>query len=123
MKRLKPGSFVLIEGVPCRVERISISKPGKHGAVKVRIEAMGLLDDRRRSLVKPGDEVIGVPIITKRTAQVLALIGERAQLMDLTDYSVFELSIPPEKMGKLKAGEETAYYQVMGRRTLKEIKG
>jgi translation initiation factor 5A len=71
----------------------------------------------------PGDESIDVPIIAKRSAQVLALVGERVQLMNLTDYSVFELPIPEELKGKLKAGEEVSYYEVLGQRTLKPLKG
>jgi len=81
-----------------------------------------LLDGKRRSLVKPADEVIAVPIITKKPAQVLAIIGEKVQLMDLSDYSVFELEIPEEKKGKLKPGEEISYFELLGIKTIKELK-
>jgi translation initiation factor 5A len=123
VKKLKPGSFVIIDDAACKVTNIVLSAPGKHGAVKARIEAVGLLDERKRSIVMPGDESIDVPIIAKRSAQVLALVGERVQLMNLTDYSVFELPIPEELKGKLKAGEEVSYYEVLGQRTLKPLKG
>ena len=49
-------------------------------------------------------------------------MGERVQLMDLTDYSVFELEIPEELRGKLEEGKEVPYYEVVGIRTLKPIK-
>jgi translation initiation factor 5A len=122
IKELKPNSFVLIEGVPCRVEKVTISVAGKHGAAKARIEAIGLFDGRRRSIVKPADETIEVPIVEKKRAQVLALLGERVQLMDLMDFSVFELEIPEEKKGKIVQGEEIDYFEVIGIKTLKEIK-
>lgn len=122
IKQLKPNSFVLIDGVPCRVEKVQVSTSGKHGAAKARVEAVGLFDGRRRSIVKPADETVEVPIITKKNAQVLAILGERVQLMDLTDYSVFELDIPEEFKGKLKPGEEIPYYEVVGIRTIKPIK-
>jgi translation initiation factor 5A len=123
VKKLKRGGFVIIDEAPCRVIGVVFSAPGKHGAVKARIEAIGLLDERKRSIVSPADETIDVPIIVKKSAQVLAVVGERAQLMDLADYSVFELPIPNELKERVRAGEEISYYEVCGERTLKPIKG
>ena len=122
IKSLKKGSFVLIDNVPCRVDSISSSKSGKHGASKTRVEGMGLFDGRRRSIVKPSHDTVNVPIINKRKAQVLAISGDRVQLMDLSDYSMLELDIPEELKGKLKSGEEVNYFEVMGIRTLKPLK-
>ncbi len=122
IKNLKKGHFVLIDNVPCRVVSVSSAKSGKHGASKTRIEGIGLLDNRRRSIVKPSGDTVDVPIINKKKAQVLALVGERAQLMDLSDYSMFELEIPEELKGKLNPGEEVNYFELMGIRTLKPLK-
>lgn len=122
IKNLKPGSFVFIENAPCRVEKVSVSVSGKHGAAKARIEAIGLFDKRRRSIVKPADEEIEVPIIERKRAQVLAILGEKAQLMDLETYETFELDIPEELKEKLKPGEETFYFTVNGLKTLEQIK-
>ena len=122
IKNLKKGSFVLIDGNPCRVESISSGKSGKHGASKTRVEGIGLFDGRRRSIVKPSSDKVDVPIINKKKAQVLAISGNRAQLMDLSDYSMFELDIPEELKGKLSSGEEINYFEVVGIRTLKQLK-
>lgn len=122
IKNLKKGHFVLIDDVPCRVESISSGKSGKHGASKTRVEAIGLLDGRRRSIVKPSGDTVYVPIINKKKAQVLALVGNKAQLMDLSDYSMFELEIPEELKGKLNSGEEVNYFEIVGIRTLKPLK-
>ena len=122
IKNLKKGQFVLIDGVPCRVESVQVSKAGKHGAAKARLEAIGIFDRRRRSIVKPADDTVEVPIIQKKTAQVLAIIQDRAQLMDLTDFSTFEVKIPPEMKEKVKQGEEITYYEVMGYKTIQPIK-
>lgn len=80
------------------------------------------MDDRRRSIVKPADETIDVPIVIKKNAQVLAIVGNNAQLMDLTTYEVFELVIPEEIKEKVKPGEEVVYFEVVGMKTLKPIK-
>jgi translation initiation factor 5A len=122
IKNLKKGQFVLIDGIPCRVVSVAVSKSGKHGAAKCRIEGIGLFDDRRRSMVKPADENVDVPIIVKKNAQILALLKDKVQLMDLEDYSTFELDIPDELKNKLKQGEEINYYEVAGIRTLKPLK-
>ena len=83
IKDLKPGSFVIIDDTPCRVEKIQISTSGKHGAAKVRIEAIGLLDNKRRSMIARSHEEVSVPILIKKQAQVLAVSGNKAHLMDL----------------------------------------
>lgn len=122
IKSLKPGGFVLIDDAPCRVEKVQITKSGKHGASKCRVDAIGLIDGRRRSIVKPSSESVGVPIIIKKNAQVLAVVGDKVQLMDLGDYSVFELDIPEELKGTLKSGDEISYFELAGIRTIKQVK-
>lgn len=122
IKNLKKGSLVIIDDVPCKVDNISVTKSGKHGASKARVEGIGLFDGRRKSIVKPSDDTVDVPIITKKKAQVLAISGERVQLMDMTDYSMFDLDIPEELKGKLNSGEEVNYYEIVGLKTLKPLK-
>lgn len=122
LKDLKPNGFVIIDDAPCRVERVDVSKSGKHGAAKARVDAIGLFDNRRRSLVKPADDVVDVPIVTKKKAQVLAITGNKAQIMDLGDYSVFELDIPEEIRSSVKQGEEIEYFEVCDIKTLKVLK-
>jgi len=119
---MKKGSLILIDGAPCRVDSISSGKSGKHGASKTRVDAIGLFDNRRRSIVKPSSDTVDVPIINKKKAQVLALTQEKAQLMDLYDYSMFDLEIPEELKGKLTTGQEVNYYEIIGIRTLKPLK-
>ncbi|MFW9844582.1 MAG: translation initiation factor IF-5A, partial [Candidatus Thorarchaeota archaeon] len=67
-KSLKPGSYFLIEGEPCRVVSIEKSKPGKHGAAKANIVAIGFFDNRKRNVIMPADRMVDVPIIDKRSA-------------------------------------------------------
>ena len=110
IKNLKKDGLILIDGVPCRVERVQVSTSGKHGAAKARVEAIGLFDGRRRSIVKPADEEVEVPILEKKRGQVIAIIGNTAQIMNLEDFSVFELEIPEERKDEVKQGEEIDYY-------------
>ncbi|MBI2085111.1 MAG: translation initiation factor IF-5A [Candidatus Aenigmarchaeota archaeon] len=122
VKHLKPGQFVLIDGEVCKVGSIDISKSGKHGSSKARMEANGVFDGRRRSVVKPADSEIDVPIILKKMAQVLAISGNTAQLMDMVDYSQFDAEIPEEIKSDLKEGGEVMYWEVVGKKILREAK-
>lgn len=123
IKTLKPGQYILIEGEVCKVAKIDVSKSGKHGAAKARMEAIGLIDGKRHSVVKPADSDIEVPIILKKVAQVIAFVGEQVQLMDLQDYSTFESPIPEELKGKLQQGGEVLYWQIGEKKILREARG
>jgi len=112
LKGLKPGHYLIIEDEPCKVLKITFSKPGKHGSTKARVDAMGLFDNRRRSLLKPADSNVQLPIIEKKKAQIISISGDFVQLMDLEDYSTFDASIPPDKKGKIEAGSEIGYWKI-----------
>lgn len=122
IKELRPNGFVIVDGDPCRVEKVDVSKSGKHGAAKARVDVIGLMDNRRRSIVKPADETMDVPIVVKKKGQVLAIVGNKAQIMDLSDYSMLELDIPEERKEDVKQGEEIFYFEVCDIKTLKELK-
>jgi translation initiation factor 5A len=122
ISRLKSGGFILIDDIPCRVDKVQTSSSGKHGHAKVRVEAIGILDGRRRSIVKSSGKTVDVPIINKRMAQVLSIVGDNAQLMDMETYEVFELPIPEELKDMIQAGTEINYFEVVGKKTLKQIK-
>jgi len=65
---LKVGSYVVLEGAACKVSSIQVSRPGKHGHAKIRMEGIGILDEKKRIAVMPGHDHIEVPIIEKRNA-------------------------------------------------------
>jgi len=120
--KLKEGRFVIIDDEPCRIVGFSTSAPGKHGHAKARIDAVGLLDGQKRTIVRPTSAKIEVPIIERGGAQVLALLPQTVQLMDLTTYETFELPIPIELKGELKEGVEVEYIQALGRRRIDRVK-
>ncbi|MEM5804724.1 MAG: translation initiation factor IF-5A [Candidatus Aenigmatarchaeota archaeon] len=118
IKLLKPGKYCVIDGEPCKVLSVSISAPGKHGGAKARLDAIGIFDERKRSIVKPADTEIDVPIVEKKTAQVVAITGDMAQLMDMETYETFDMKIPEELKGRIQQGAETTYWIILGRKLL-----
>lgn len=122
IKDLKPNSFVIVDGVPCRVDKVQISSSGKHGHAKVRIEAKGLLDGRTKSFIAPAHEEVEIPIVEKKQGQVLSITGNTAQVMDMTDFQTFDMDIPEERKEEIKQGEEIDYYEVSEIKTLKKLK-
>ncbi len=106
--QLKAGSYVLIEGEPCQVKGVEKSKPGKHGAAKVRVSAMGIFRDTKKNLLKPVDASIEVPIIGKGTAQVVAVMGTQIQIMDTETYETKDIEKPKDVQG-LAGGMEVEY--------------
>jgi translation initiation factor 5A len=119
VRTLKVNRYILIDEEPCKIVSISTSKPGKHGEAKARIEAIGVFDGQKRSIVHPVKHKVHVPMINKRNAQVLSLMGtDQVQLMDLETYETFEMPIEDEYKGKLEPGSEIQYLEAMGRKKI-----
>ena len=121
IRNLKVNRYIIIDDEPCKIVSISTSKPGKHGEAKARIEAIGVFDGQKRSIVKPVKHKVHVPIIDKRSAQVLALMGDNVQLMDLETYETFEMPIPEEYKNQLESGKEIQYLNALGRRKITRV--
>lgn len=121
VRQLRENRYIIIDDEPCKIISITTSKPGKHGEAKARIEAIGVFDGQKRSVVHPVKHKVQVPIIDKRSAQVLALTGDTVQLMDLETYETFELPIPGEFSGKLRPGEDIQYLEALGRRKITRV--
>jgi translation initiation factor 5A len=119
---LKKGSTLVIDNEACKVTDMSVSRPGKHGHAKVRLQAVGLLDNKKREVVMPGHDSVEVPIIEKKSAQVLSISGNAASLMDMESYETFELPIPEELQGQVPEGAEILYWDILDKKVMKQVK-
>ena len=120
---VQKGTSIILEGVASRVVDVEISKPGKHGHSKVRISAVGLIDDKKRIVVMPGHDNVEVPIIEKKNAQVLSVYGDVANVMDSETYETFDLKIPEELKGQVVERSSVLYWTIMDERIMKQVKG
>ncbi|MBP1909693.1 translation initiation factor IF-5A [Methanolobus bombayensis] len=115
VKELKEGKYVVVDDEACVIKSISKSKPGKHGSAKARVDVIGLFDKQKRSFVSPVSDKIYVPVVERKNAQVLSVAGDIAQLMDMGDFSTFEMTIPDEYKDRIVEGEEVSYLTAMGK--------
>lgn len=119
---LVKGSYIVIEGVACKVTDTKTSRPGKHGHAKVNMMAIGLIDDKKRNIVLPGHDNVEVPIIGKKNASVLSVSGNNANVMDSESFETFDMAIPEELQGQVVSGSEVVYWEILADRVMKQIK-
>jgi translation initiation factor 5A len=121
-KEVKVGKYLLIDDIPCRVVGIESSAPGKHGAAKMRITGIGIFNGQKKTLLKPSDGDVEVPLIERKTGQVMSLNGNMAQLMDSATYEMFELEIPEDLKAEVVPGKEVEYMEAMGRKMMVRVR-
>ena len=118
VRELKVGRYMLIDEEPCKIMELTMSKPGTHGEAKARIVAIGAFDNQKRSVVFPVKHKIKVPIIEKKTAQVLSITNKEAQLMDSETFETFIIPLDDEILDRVKPGTEVPYWDTMGKRKI-----
>ena len=121
---LRVGSYVMIDDEPCRIASYTKSKPGKHGAAKANITAIGFFDGRKRNVIMPADRMVDVPVIDKRSATVIADMGETLSLMDSETYESYEVERPkdPDIAGKIGNNVGVEVWEVMGKKVITRVK-
>lgn len=120
---LQKGSYIVLDGAACRVVDTQTSKPGKHGHSKVRFTAVGVVDGKKRVVVMPGHDNVEVPIVEKKSAQVLSIAGDVANVMDSESFETFDLQIPEELKGQVVEGCNVLYWILLNDKIMKQIKG
>ncbi len=115
VRMLKEGRYVIMDDEPCTIMSITTSKPGKHGAAKARMDGIGVFDSQKRTAVHPVTAKLYVPIIERRSGQVLSVLDDTAQIMDLEDYSTIELKIPGELKARIEPAKEISFLHYDGK--------
>ena len=120
---LKVGSYIVIDGEPCRIVSYDHSKPGKHGSAKARVAAISVFDGSKHTLVSPVSASVEVPLIDKRNGQVISISGKVLQIMDLETFEVFETSaVEQDVIDKVRQGGEVEYWKVLERIKVARVK-
>ena len=121
---VKTGSYIVIDGEPCRIVDYDKSKPGKHGSAKARVVGVGIFDNVKRSIVSPVSSTIEIPLIEKRSAQIISLAPTTMQIMDLENYEINDIDLPEDEeiKNKLGAGKEVEFWRVLGKQKVVRVK-
>ncbi len=117
----KPGTTILIEGGGYIVRSNDISKTGKHGASKCRIEAIEIFSSKKKVLAVPGHERFDVPMVGKHRAQVLSVGSENASVMDLESFETLDMPYAEELKGEIAPEKQVEYWEVEGKKGIKRI--
>lgn len=109
----KVGTNINIDGTPCTVKKMDVSKTGKHGHAKCRIEAVDMISGKKKVLVVPGHDKFEVPLVDKRKAQVLS-IGDKVSVMDLESFETIEVDCDEEVKKELEVNSNVEYWDIEG---------
>ncbi len=126
---LKIGSYILLPvsdqptGEPCRISEYDTSKPGKHGSAKARIVGVGVFDNQKRPHVGPVSMQVHIPLIDKRTGQIISMSGDITQIMDSETFETIDVTLIDDEInGKIENGQNVEYWKVMDRTKIMRIK-
>ena len=115
VRELQEGNYVIIDDAPCKITSYSTAKPGKHGSAKASISANGVFDGRKRSLSQPVDAKVWVPIIDRKSGQIVNLEDSNvAQVMDLETYETITMELPDG--ADVTTDDEIEYLEYEGQR-------
>lgn len=117
----KPGTTILVDGDACTVRSNDISKTGKHGASKCRIEAISVFTGKKKIVAVPGDTRFDVPNIDKRKAQVLSVSDTSASVMDLESFETIDLVYAEDLKEQLAPEKQVEYWDIEGKKAIMRV--
>jgi len=111
---VRVGTNLTLDGEHFTVKKMDISKTGKHGHAKCRIEAENMISGSKKVFVVPGHERFEVPLVTKNKGQVLSITDDHASIMDLESFETIEVSVPSELKGQIGINDNIEYWDIEG---------
>ena len=114
----RTGATILVDGEACNVRSNDISKTGKHGASKCRIEAIELFTGKKKVVAVPGHERFEVPMVTKHRAQVLSVGDVSASVMDLESFETMDVPFMEELKDAIEPEKQVEYWDIEGKKKI-----
>jgi len=117
----KPGTTIMVDGEACNVRSNDISKTGKHGASKCRIEAIEIFSGKKKIVAVPGDTRFDVPMVEKKRAQVLTVSEGSASIMDLESFETLDCPYAEEIKEQLAPEKQVEYWVIEGKKAIMRV--
>jgi len=117
----KPGTTIMVEGEACTVRSNDISKTGKHGHAKCRMECIEVFSGKKKVLAVSGHERYDVPLIEKKRAQVLSVSDTTASVMDLESYETIDIPFQEEIKSELEVEKQVEYWDIEGKKVIMRV--
>jgi translation initiation factor 5A len=117
----KPGTVIMIDGEACTIKSNDISKTGKHGHAKCRMEAKAIFSGNKKVVAVPGHERFDVPLVEKKKAQVLSVGDSTASVMDLESYETIDIAYQDEIKSDLAPEKQVEYWEIEGKKEIMRV--
>lgn len=117
----KPGTTILYQGEAYTVRSNDISKTGKHGASKCRMEAIGIFSKKKAVIAAPGHDRFDVPLVEKKKAQVLSVSEDKASVMDLESFETIDIPFLDEVKAELAPEKQVEYWDIEGKKVIMRV--
>lgn len=110
----RTGTNIIHEGSFFTIKKVDISKTGKHGHAKCRIEAADMFSGNKKIFVIPGHDKLEVPMVEKKKGQILSLSEGKASIMDLESFETIEVEVPAEIAPEVGENDNIEYWDIEG---------
>ena len=95
---LKKGDHLVINGHPCRVIEVTVSKTGKHGHAKASITAIDIFTKQKLEDQAPTSHNVEAPFIKSVSYSLMDIASDGIlTLMDDENNTREDLSLPPDE--------------------------
>jgi len=122
----------MVDDEPCIIKSTERSKSGKHGHAKVRVDCIGMFDNRKRSLTIPSGHMVEVPEIIKGNAQINFIDDSTINIMNLETYESMDVEWPKDEdlIKKLKvlqadpgkmSSSQVEFWQLAGKMLINRV--
>lgn len=95
---LRVGGYVMINTHPCKIIKMSISRPGKHGHAKVNLTGIDIFANTKHETINAGSHNMDVPNITRTEYQVIDISEDNyLSLLDDKGEPKEDVSLPSDE--------------------------
>ena len=95
----KKGLYMLIDGKPCKISEVQVSKTGKHGHAKAHITGIDIFTGKKYEINVPTSHNVDVPIIVRNKYLLTAIEDNFMSLLDDNGNLKNDMSVPSNELG------------------------